>query len=489
MRRSVRRNTRSSGNLGCCAIGLVIAAVTGLVTVGVRLLGALFQALGAVIRPLLHTLWRAMPQISTIFYYLYAWPLLIFEHIWNIGGPWRRVAQVLLALTVVVSLIILVQRANAPAPVALEPTASATATATGVSTSTTGTSTPTATGAAPNTHTPAPATTTAVPATATDAPAPAVNPRIPAGAVVAQVVRVVDGDTVRVLLDGQEIVTRLIGIDTPETKAPNAPVECFGPEASDFATATLSGQTVYLEYDPSQDRLDRYDRHLVYLWLADGRNFNELMITDGYAFEYTYNQPYKYVDAFQAAQTDARTNQRGLWSPTTCAGGASAPVAPITSTSAPAGEATAPLPAGVVPAQVVRVVDGDTVRLMLDGQEIITRLIGINTPETKAPNKPVECFGPEASDFAKTILSGQTVYLEYDPSQDRYDRYDRHLVYLWLADGRNFNELMITSGYAFEYTYDKPYKYIDAFRAAQSDARTNQRGLWSPTTCNGQVTP
>ncbi len=488
MRRSVRRVNRNSGSLGCCAIGLVIAVITGLVTGIVRLFGALFQALGAIIRPLSHALWRAMPQISTLFYYLYAWPLLIFEHIWNIGGPWRRVAQGILALTVVVSLIILVQRANAPTPVAIPPTATATAT--------TAPRTPSVTTAASPTNTPSipTVTTTEVPATATVAlqPAtqiPATNPRIPVGAIAAQVVRIVDGDTVRVILDDQEIVTRLIGINTPETKAPNTSVECFGPEASDFATATLSGQTVYLEYDPSQDRLDRYDRHLVYVWLSDGRNFNELMITEGYAFEYTYDNPYKYVDAFRAAEADARTNQRGLWSPSTCAGGTSAPVAPVTATSAPAPDAVTPLPAGVLAAQVARVVDGDTVRVILDGQEIVTRLIGIDTPETKAPNKPVECFGPEASDFATQTLRGQTVYLEYDPSQDRLDRYDRHLVYLWLSDGRNFNELMIANGFAFEYTYNKPYLYVDTFRAAQTEARTNQRGLWSPTTCNGQVTP
>jgi|GEM_PF-639245 len=489
MRRSIRRNTRSSGNLGCCAIGLVIAAATGIVTVAVRLVGALFQALGAIIRPLSHALWRAMPQISTVFYYLYAWPLLIFEHIWNIGGPWRRVAQVILALTIAVSLIILVQRVNAPAPVVVAPTSTSTATATVVATATNTPPAPTAT-VVPASTTVVPESTTVVPAPATAVPQPATqvpvtNPRIPAGALVAQVVRIVDGDTVRVLLDGQEIVTRLIGIDTPETKAPNAPIECFGPEASDFATTTLTGQTVYLEYDPTQDRLDRYDRHLVYLWLSDGRNFNELMITDGYAFEYTYDKPYKYVDAFRAAQNDARTNQRGLWSPSTCAGSTSAPAAPVAPVS---GEGTS-LPAGVVPAQVARVVDGDTVRVILDGQEIITRLIGIDTPETKAPNRPIECFGPEASAFATDTLSGQQVYLEYDASQDRYDRYDRHLVYLWLSDGRNFNELMVANGFAFEYTYDNPYKYIDAFRAAQSDARANQRGLWSPTTCNGQVTP
>ena len=97
--------------------------------------------------------------------------------------------------------------------------------------------------------------------------------------------------------------------------------------------------------------------------------------------------------------------------------------------------------------------------------------------------KPVQCFGRAASAQAKTILGGQQVYLETDPSQDVVDKYDRTLAYVWV-DGRDlFNLDMIANGYAHEYTYDLPYRYRDNFKAAERDARTNNRGLWSPSAC------
>ena len=111
------------------------------------------------------------------------------------------------------------------------------------------------------------------------------------------------------------------------------------------------------------------------------------------------------------------------------------------------------------------------------------RMIGLDTPETVDPRKPVQCFGREASAQAKTILGGQQVYLETDPSQDTIDKYGRTLAYVWTASGRLFNLDMIADGYAFEYTYDLPYRYQADFKAAEGDARTQSRGLWSPDAC------
>jgi micrococcal nuclease len=70
-------------------------------------------------------------------------------------------------------------------------------------------------------------------------------------------------------------------------------------------------------------------------------------------------------------------------------------------------------------------------------------------------------------------LDGQVVSLEPDPSQGERDIYGRMLAFVWLPDGRNFGEVMIADGFAHEYTYDKPYAYIDAFRAAQEFASAN----------------
>ena len=135
------------------------------------------------------------------------------------------------------------------------------------------------------------------------------------------------------------------------------------------------------------------------------------------------------------------------------------------------------------PFTVTKVVDGDTIWVDANGKRLKIRMIGLDTPETVDPRKPVHCFGLEASAQAKTILGGQSVYLETDPSQDSVDRYGRTLAYVWTASGRLLNLDMIADGFAFEYTYDLPYRYQQDFRAAENDARTQERGLWSPGAC------
>ena len=142
------------------------------------------------------------------------------------------------------------------------------------------------------------------------------------------------------------------------------------------------------------------------------------------------------------------------------------------------------MPQGVQgPFTVTKVVDGDTIWVDNNGQRLKIRMIGLDTPETVDPRKPVQCFGLEASAQAKTILGGQSVYLETDPSQDSVDRFGRTLAYVWTASGRLFNLDMIADGYAFEYTYDLPYRYQQDFKTAEDDARTQERGLWSPDAC------
>ena len=139
--------------------------------------------------------------------------------------------------------------------------------------------------------------------------------------------------------------------------------------------------------------------------------------------------------------------------------------------------------AGLV--KVVSVTDGDTIKVSIDGTTKTLRLIGIDTPETVDPRKPVQCFGKEASDKAKETLLNKMVRLESDPTQGDLDKYQRLLRYIFLEDGTFFNKMMIAEGYAHEYTYDIPYKYQAEFKTAEKTAREAQLGLWNPATCNG----
>lgn len=156
--------------------------------------------------------------------------------------------------------------------------------------------------------------------------APASDPALPTSPSppgrAAALTDVVDGDTVKVRLDGVTESVRIIGIDTPESRRPGTPVECFAREATDAAVALLpEGSRVWLEPDPTQDTRDRYGRFLAHLWLADGRLFAEAMIRDGYGIHYVYGGvPSRYAARLAAAQLDAERAWAGLWAPDTCAG-------------------------------------------------------------------------------------------------------------------------------------------------------------------------
>ncbi len=131
-------------------------------------------------------------------------------------------------------------------------------------------------------------------------------------------------------------------------------------------------------------------------------------------------------------------------------------------------------------ARVVKVIDGDTIRVLLNNKEDMVRLIGIDSPEILDERKPVQCFGKEASVKAKQLLSGKTVKLETDATQGEKDEYGRLLRYVFLEDGTNFNKFMISAGYAREYTFkSNPYKYQSEFVRAEEKAREDRVGLWS----------
>jgi micrococcal nuclease len=130
-----------------------------------------------------------------------------------------------------------------------------------------------------------------------------------------RITRIVDGDTVDATKGRRTLTLRLIGIDTPETVHPTEPIECFGPQATAFASRRLLGERVALELDPSQGRLDYYDRTLAYVWTTEGvpRQFNKAAIRRGYALEYTYDDAYLWQEEFLRAQAAAAAGRLGVW--------------------------------------------------------------------------------------------------------------------------------------------------------------------------------
>lgn len=128
-----------------------------------------------------------------------------------------------------------------------------------------------------------------------------------------QVTRFVDGDTIAVDMNGKTETIRMIGIDTPETHKPNAPVQCYGPAASAYVKNLVGSSKVRLEADPKSTNRDRYERLLRYVYLPDGRLIAQESIKNGYGFAYT-QFPFTKSELFITSQEEARTQGRGLWS-------------------------------------------------------------------------------------------------------------------------------------------------------------------------------
>lgn len=149
----------------------------------------------------------------------------------------------------------------------------------------------------------------------------------------------------------------------------------------------------------------------------------------------------------------------------------------------------------VYKAKIERVVDGDTAIITFvfdDGSKYLkerVRFLGVNTPETVHPNKPVEFYGKEASNFTKAQLTGKTVWLQTDVEVK--DRYSRMLAYVWLKEptakdmdneaairANMFNAKLLLDGYAQAMTVQPNSKYSNLFVHFQREAREAKKGLW-----------
>lgn len=127
---------------------------------------------------------------------------------------------------------------------------------------------------------------------------------------------------------------------------------------------------------------------------------------------------------------------------------------------------------------VIRVVDGDTIKVRIGGRVETVRLIGVDTPETVDPRRAVQHFGQEASDFVTDLAEGEKVWLEADRQCANRDKYRRLLRYVYLSDGTLLNAEIIAQGYGFAYT-KYPFSRMKEFRKLQRAARRAGRGLWA----------
>jgi micrococcal nuclease len=179
------------------------------------------------------------------------------------------------------------------------------------------------------------------------------------------------------------------------------------------------------------------------------------------------------------------------------AGGGAAPTAsaartkvpPVPSAGLPVPSAGLPVPTDPVEAlgptgrtesgRIVRVVDGDTVIVRVEGRDLRVRYIGMDTPESVKPDSPVEAFGREASAANEALVAGRDVVLERDVSET--DQYGRALRDVWIRDDVGWTLVglrLVRLGYARVSTFPPDVKYADRLLAAERAARDEGRGLW-----------
>lgn len=131
---------------------------------------------------------------------------------------------------------------------------------------------------------------------------------------------------------------------------------------------------------------------------------------------------------------------------------------------------------------VTETIDGDTIKVKMGDKIETIRFIGVDTPETHDPRKPVQCYGPEASAFTKQLLLHKQVRLEADPNDSDRDKYGRLLRYIYVGDTL-INQELIKQGYGFAYVVF-PFTRKTDFVETENSARAQGVGLWSKCQVN-----
>ncbi len=145
------------------------------------------------------------------------------------------------------------------------------------------------------------------------------------------------------------------------------------------------------------------------------------------------------------------------------------------------GEYSYPDLSGKDSAVITKITDGDTYHVELNGEDVTVRLIGVDTPESVAPEsyrKENTEEGSKVSELVKEKISiGDTVYLEYDTSGT--DRYGRTLAYVYFSDGTMVQDWLLSNGYAKVYTCEPDTKYAEHFEELESLAKEQKVGIWN----------
>lgn len=136
--------------------------------------------------------------------------------------------------------------------------------------------------------------------------------------------------------------------------------------------------------------------------------------------------------------------------------------------------------------ELVEVIDGDTAKFKMNGEQITVRFLGINTKETVDPEIVEEVWGKEASDFTKEKLENATkIELEFDEVADEKDKYDRYLSWIWIDD-ELLQNLLVENGLAENYMLQNNYKYAGMLQESEENAKNNKLGIWSEETSDTQ---
>jgi micrococcal nuclease len=161
-----------------------------------------------------------------------------------------------------------------------------------------------------------------------------------------------------------------------------------------------------------------------------------------------------------------------------------------TDAGAPAGDAAPPpeVPSDAQPATVARIVDGDTLRVAVASDtgsipatsSVPVRLLNVDTPETRHPDRGVECGGPEATARVEQLLApGDRVWLVADRSDT--DRFERHLRAVWTADGTFLNALLVEEGLGRAVLFPPDDRWYATLVALEDEAVAHARGIWGPS--------